>query len=191
MSENVLTTVAKAFWAVRRTFRSAFVINFFNPSIPYCAMALERNLTHRIDALHVLREHTDATATYLTTNQQTKNRNRRFATLLTVEDFEKTHGIKLKPKDAIDLLTTDLPPLPSPKHPLYRKHFVDRFRYLSKAQQHAYARRLLKLDEDWLAKTDEAKVDRIRKYIKSNYFPHDVNIKDVIHVASREFVPFT
>ena len=154
-------------------------------------MALERNLAHRIDALHVLREHTDATAAYLTTNQQTKNRNKRLATLLTIEDLEKTHGIKLTPKDAIDLLTTDLQPLPSPKHPLYRKHFFDRFRHSPKAQQQAYARRLLKLDEDWLAKTDDAKVDRIRKYIKSNYFPNDVSIKDVIHVASRELVPFT
>lgn len=154
-------------------------------------MALERNLAHHIDALHVLREHADATATYLTTNQHTKNRNRRLATLLTIKDLEKTHGITLTPKDAIDLLTTDLPPLPSPKHPLYRKHFFDRFRHLPKAQQHAYARRLLKLDEDWLAQTDDAKVDRIRKYIKSNYFPNDVSIKDVIHVASRELAPFT
>ena len=153
-------------------------------------MSLEKNLEHHVDALRVLREHTDAVASYLTDNRQTKNRNKRLAVLMTVRDMEKTHGIKLKPKDAIYLLKAEQPPLDNQAHPLHRKHLFDRFRHLSSSDRQAEARALLRLDESWSAKTDSIKMEQIRKYIRSGLFPEDVNLEDVVHVASRELATF-
>ena len=54
------------------------------------AMSFEKSLKSHVDALHVLREHTDIVASYLTDNQQTKNRNRRLAVLRNIRDLQKT-----------------------------------------------------------------------------------------------------
>lgn len=94
--------------------------------------------------------------------------------------------MKLETKDALDLLATPLPPLTNLKHPLHRRHFKDVFRHLSQSQWHEKARKLLSEDERWFSKTDDRTKDRIRDYIKSGYFPNDVKLGDVMHVASRE-----
>ena len=132
-------------------------------------MSFGKNLKSHVDALHVLREHTDIVASYLTDNQQTKNRNRRLAVLRTIRDLQQTHGIKLAPEDALYLLNVPLLPLNNKEHPLHRKHFLDRFRHLSLSQRLAEAEALLEMDESWAAKTD-IKMEQIRKYIKSGFF---------------------
>ena len=154
------------------------------------AMSFGKSLNSHVDALHVLREQADIVASYLTNNQQTKNRNRRLAVLRTIRDLQKTHDIKLAPKDAIYLLDVPLPPLNNKQHPLHRKHFFDRFRHLSPSQRSAEAKALLEMDESWAAKTDNIKIEQIRQHIKSGFFPKDLDLEDVVHVASRQSATF-
>ena len=154
------------------------------------AMSFGKSLKSHVEALHVLREHTVIVASYLTNNQQTKNRNRRLAVLRTIQDLQKTHDIKLAPEDAIYLLDVPLLPLNNKEHPLHRKHFFDRFRHLSPSERSAEAKALLGMDESWTAKTDCIKIEQIRKYIKSGFFPKDLELEDVVHVASRELATF-
>ena len=153
-------------------------------------MSFGKNLKSHVDALHVLREHTDIVASYLTDNQQTKNRNRRLAVLRTIRDLQQTHGIKLAPEDALYLLNVPLLPLNNKEHPLHRKHFFDRFRHMSPSQRSAEAKALLEMDESWAAKTDNIKMEQIRKYIKSGLFPKDLGLEDIVHVASRQSATF-
>ena len=150
------------------------------------AMSFGKSLRSHVEALHVLREHTDNGASYLTNNQQTKNRNRQLAMLRTIRDLQKTHDIRMAPKDAIYLLNVPSLPLNNAQHPLHRKHFFGRFRHLSPSERSAEAKALLGMDESGAA----IKIEQIRKYMKSGFFPKDLDLEDVIHVASRELATF-
>ena len=135
------------------------------------------------EALRVLREQMETVASYLGSHEPT--RNRRLAVLATIRDLEKTHAINLTPKDALLLWNITLPPLQDPMHSMRRKHFFDFFRYLSKEYRNAKARALKFKDDLWPKKIDPAKADQIRGYIKSNSFPDDLCLEDVVQVASR------
>ena len=149
-------------------------------------MTFEGNLLMQGEALRVLREHMDAMASYLGTGPQNETRKKRLAVLETLRDLQMTHAIRLSPQDALWLWNVKLQPLENPKHPLQRKHFFDFSRHLSKSHRSARARALRLKDEDWARRVEEAKVEQIRSYIKTNSFPDDVRLQDVIQVVSRD-----
>jgi len=138
------------------------------------------------EALRVLREQMDAMTSYFGTDPQNETRKKRLAVLGTLRDLQKTHAIKLTPKDALWLWNVKLQPLENPKHPLHRKHFFDFARHLTKSHRSARARALRSKDDYWTREVDQAKVAQIRSYIKTNSFPDDVRLQDVIQVVSRD-----
>lgn len=176
----------------RRTRLSALPTNLLKLSIstPRFAMALKNNPLHDPEVLKLLREHLDSMETYLGSEQTTKNRNKRLAVLRTIREIENTHGNKLTPQNALQLLKEDVAPIPETGHHMFRKHFFDHFRHLSQSDKFKKARHILQQDEAWSRTTDQATRDRIRNYIKSNVFPRDVKLEDVVHVASRDFPHF-
>lgn len=138
------------------------------------------------EALRVLRENADAMTSYFPTGLQNERQMKRLVVLETLQDLQKTHGIKLSPQDALWLWNVELQPLENPKHPLHRKHYFDFFRHLTKSHQSARARDLRSRDEDWIRNVDRAKVTLIKGYIKANSFPDDVSLQDAIQVVSRD-----
>ena len=148
-------------------------------------MSLNKDLVMQRESLRILREQEDAARSYFGSNPQTKGQIRRYAVLSTIRDLEKTHNTKLTHEDALRLINTTIPTLKDPAHVAHRKHFFDTFRHMTKEARHAAARLLKNQDETWLAQTDHTKRERIRSHIKSNYFPADINLQDVVHVATR------
>lgn len=149
-------------------------------------MALDQDLVMNREALRVLREQLEAMTSLFGSNQQTQVQNRRRAVLATIRDLQNTHGIKLTPKDGLKLLAVPISPLRDPTHAANRKYFFDHFRHWSNEARMAKAIALRNEDDRWLAlaKRDPSKVDRIRSCIKSNSFPVDVNVQDVVQVAA-------
>ena len=151
-------------------------------------MAFQGNLLMQGEALRVLRENMDAMTSYFPTGQQSERKKKRLAVLETLRDLQKTHALRLSPQDALWLWNVKLQPLENPTHPLHRKHYFDFFRHLTKSHRSARTREFRSKDEDWVRNVDKAKVAQIKGYIKTNSFPDDVSLQDVIQVVSRESI---
>ena len=149
-------------------------------------MAFEKDHSLHVSAFNVLREHLDEVNSYFPPTSETLKRNKCIAVCDTIRELKTTHDVKVHPKDGIYLWNLSLPPIKNPEHPLYQAHDKKIRQHLNDVQRYQKARRLLRNDLEWWLNTSDDTRRKVLKWLNSDRSSDDVDVQNVIHVASRK-----